>query len=157
MQTIVALRELQSVSGVSAATGIPRILVVDAVLDAYQDLAAAAKRGDVQLHFRSSAIAARSLMQRRRFDLCIVGEDLDDMAGEDFLELLRLDADRNCLEVAAAGVPGTLADRVKAAEPQAARGSRPRFTVPDNATQLANSMVASAAAAATAIGLLLIR
>lgn len=144
-------------SGRGAETHVPNVLVVDPHFEAYQDWAAAARQGEVQIHFRSSGQAALALMRRVLFDVCIVGDDLDDMAGEDFLELLRLDADRNYLEVAAADVPGMLAGRVTPGEPPAARDGRPRFTVPDNVTQFAGSMVASAAAAATALGLLLIR
>lgn len=148
---------------VPAETAVCRVLVVDSWLDAYGHLAAASRRGEVQIHFRSSALAARALMQRIRFDRCIVGDELDDMAGEDFLELLRADADRSCREVVAASeVLATMGAQV--VEPMAAIGSPAtgpsgtfRFTLPGGGKQVAQSLAFSAAAAATTLGLLLSR
>jgi CheY-like chemotaxis protein len=148
MRTIVALGN-DSVSETAAETATPHVLVVDSRFEHYMDLARAARQGQIQVHFRSSAVAARALMRRLRFDLCIVGADLDDMAGEDFLELLRADPDRRYREV------GT--DVESLAGLREARTAAPRFAVPDGLAQVCGSLVISAVAAAAAVGAVLVR
>jgi len=153
MKTIVALRD-PPVGDEAAEAEVPRVLVVDPRFDAYGNLAAAARRGDVQLHFRSSTLAARALMKRRRFDLCIVGEDLDDMDGEDFLELLRSDVGNSYREVVADSEALATAG-IASLTPLA--GGKTRFAVPGTATRVCQSLIVSGAAAAATISLLMAR
>lgn len=158
MRTIVALGN-DSVSETAAETATPHVLVVDSRFEHYMDLARAARQGQIQVHFRSSAVAARALMRRLRFDLCIVGADLDDMAGEDFLELLRADPDRRYREVGTdvESLAG-LREALTAADEQPTRvAAEPRFAVPDGLAQVCGSLVISAVAAAAAVGAVLMR
>jgi CheY-like chemotaxis protein len=158
MRTIVALGN-DSVSETAAETATPHVLVVDSRFEDYMDLARAARQGQIQVHFRSSAVAARALMRRLRFDLCIVGADLDDMAGEDFLELLRADPDRGYRECGPAVEPlAGVREALTAAGKQPNRvADEPRFAVPDGLAQVSGSLVISAVAAAAALGAVLIR
>lgn len=145
-----------------ADSRILRVLVVDPRFDAYRDLAAAARLGYVQLHFRSSAGTALAIMRRVRFDRCIVGTELDDMPGEEFVEILRAVPDRSCHDVVAfrdghdlMGTLRTACGTVAVGEPDAATGGTIRESGADS--EFVRSLVVSAAAAAAAIGLLLAR
>ncbi len=74
---------------------VPNVVVVDPQFDAYKDLAASARDGHIGLHFRSSGLAAIKLARRFEADAWIVGSELDDMSGRDFMALLadiRVDA-----------------------------------------------------------------
>jgi len=66
----------------------PSVVVVDPHFEAYKDLAARARDGHFGLHFRSSGQAAIKLARRFEVDAWIVGTDLDDMSGRDFIALL---------------------------------------------------------------------
>ena len=67
---------------------VPHVVVVDPRFDAYKSLASAAQRGLCTVHFRGSGAAALQLLSKYRADAVIVGADLDDMSGEDFVGLL---------------------------------------------------------------------
>jgi CheY-like chemotaxis protein len=67
---------------------IPGIVVVDPRFDAYASLAASARMGRLDLHFRSSGSAALKLADRLEVDAWLIASELDDMSGEDFVGLL---------------------------------------------------------------------
>lgn len=67
---------------------VPSVIVVDPRFDAYGPLAAAAREGRLTLHLRASGAEAMRLARRLRVDAWLVAEDLDDMSGHDFVELL---------------------------------------------------------------------
>lgn len=67
---------------------IPSVIVVDPRYEAYTDLAAEARAGRLHLHLRSSGSAALRIARRRPVDAWLVADELDDMAGVDFVELL---------------------------------------------------------------------
>ena len=69
--------------------GVPNVVVVDPRFDEYASLAASARLGRIKLHFRSSGAGGLALSRRMRVDAWLVAADLDDMAGADFVELLR--------------------------------------------------------------------
>jgi CheY-like chemotaxis protein len=66
----------------------PNVVVVDPQFDAYRDLAASARAGRIGLHFRSSGAQAIKLARHLEIDAWLVAADLDDMSGDDFVELL---------------------------------------------------------------------
>jgi CheY-like chemotaxis protein len=66
----------------------PNVVVVDPQFDAYRDLAASARSGRIGLHFRSSGAQAIKLARHLEIDAWLVAADLDDMSGQDFVELL---------------------------------------------------------------------
>lgn len=70
------------------APTVPSVVVVDPRFDAYKSLASAAQHGLCTVHFRGSGAAALQLLSKYRADAVIVGVDLDDMSGEDFVGLL---------------------------------------------------------------------
>lgn len=67
---------------------IPSVVVVDPQFDAYKDLAAGARMGRLDLHFRSSGAAAMKLARHLSVDAWLVSAELDDMSGHDFVDLL---------------------------------------------------------------------
>ena len=67
---------------------VPGVVVVDPRFDAYKSLASAAHHGLCTVHFRSSGAEALHLLSKHRADAVIVGADLDDMSGQDFVALL---------------------------------------------------------------------
>lgn len=67
---------------------IPSVVVVDPEFDAYKDLAASARQGRLDLHFRSSGASAMKLARHLEVDAWLVAAELDDMAGHDFVDLL---------------------------------------------------------------------
>jgi len=69
-------------------TRTPNVVVVDPQFDAYRELAAGARTGRFGLHFRSSGAEAIKLARRLDVDAWLVAADLDDMAGQDFVDLL---------------------------------------------------------------------
>ena len=96
-------------SGTTAAghSSVPNVMVVDPRFDAYLPLAAAAREGRLNLHLRSGGSEAMRLARRLPIDVWIVGQELDDMSGQDFVELLgSLDCDRPAACVALVG-PGS--------------------------------------------------
>ena len=68
---------------------LPGIVVVDPRFDAYTSLAASARMGRLDLHFRSSGSAALKLADRLEVDAWLIATELDDMSGEDFVGLLQ--------------------------------------------------------------------
>ena len=73
----------------AAALAVPNVVVVDPHFEAYKPLAASARLGKLNLHFRSSGVDALKLARQRRVDAWLVALELDDMSGHDFLELLQ--------------------------------------------------------------------
>jgi CheY-like chemotaxis protein len=68
---------------------VPGVVVVDPRFDAYTSLAASARMGRLDLHFRSSGSAALKLADRLEVDAWLIASELDDMSGEDFVGLLQ--------------------------------------------------------------------
>ena len=86
------MNRISTVSSATTATNpstAMTIVVVDPRFETYKALATAAKLGRCHLYFRWSAAAALDLQAKRQVDAWIVGEELDDMAGHDFVALLR--------------------------------------------------------------------
>ena len=67
---------------------VPSIVVVDPMFTSYTDLAASARMGRLDLHFRSSGSSALKLVGRIPVDAWLVAPELDDMSGQDFVGLL---------------------------------------------------------------------
>ena len=65
-----------------------RVAVVDPRFDEHVELAAQARAGLVELHYRTSGADALRLARGRHFDAWLVAGDLDDMTGADFAGLL---------------------------------------------------------------------
>ncbi len=72
-----------------AAIQTPNVVVVDPRFDAYQELVESARSGRIRLHMRSSGEEGLALAKKHSVDAWLVAADLDDMAGLDFIELLR--------------------------------------------------------------------
>jgi DNA-binding NtrC family response regulator len=70
-------------------SAVPNVVVVDPRFDAYKPLAASARLGKLNLHLRASGSEALKFARRRRVDVWLVGTELEDMSGNDFLELLQ--------------------------------------------------------------------
>jgi len=68
---------------------IPNVVVVDSEFESYKSLAASARLGRINLHFRESGAAALNHLKHQRVDAWLVASQLDDMSGGDFVELLR--------------------------------------------------------------------
>ena len=68
---------------------VPNVVVVDPRFDAYKSLAASARLGKLNLHFRSSGADAIKLSRKQPVDAWLIATDLDDMSGHDLVELLR--------------------------------------------------------------------
>lgn len=82
-------RDVRDASGVSVSHKVPHVVVVDPHFEHYAPLAASARLGKLEIHFRSSGAEAMKLVRRQRVDAWLVATDLDDMSGADFVELLR--------------------------------------------------------------------
>lgn len=67
---------------------VPNVVVVDPEFQCYGPLVAAARAGRLNLHLRATAAEAIKLARRLEIDAWLVSSDLEDMAGEDFVELL---------------------------------------------------------------------
>ena len=67
----------------------PSVVVLDPRFNDYQELAASAREGRIQLHMRSSGAEGLAIAKRRTVDAWLVAADLDDMSGTDFVRLLR--------------------------------------------------------------------
>lgn len=67
---------------------VPNVVVVDPHFEHYKPLAASARLGKLNLHFRSSGAEALKLARRLNVDAWLVAPELDDISGQDFLELL---------------------------------------------------------------------
>ena len=68
---------------------VPNVVVVDPRFDTYKSLAASARLGKLNLHFRSSGADAIKLSRKQPVDAWLIATDLDDMSGHDLVELLR--------------------------------------------------------------------
>jgi len=68
---------------------IPNVVVVDPRFDAYKPLATSARLGKLNLHFRATGADAIRLARRYRVDAWLIAPDLEDMSGQDFMELLQ--------------------------------------------------------------------
>jgi len=73
----------------SMTATIPNVVVVDSEFESYKSLAASARLGRINLHFRESGAAALNHLKHQRVDAWLVASQLDDMSGGDFVELLR--------------------------------------------------------------------
>jgi CheY-like chemotaxis protein len=85
---------------------VPNVVVVDPHFEAYKPLAASARLGKLNLHFRSSGADAVKLARQVRVDAWLIAADLDDMAGQDLVELigkLRQSGDRPAAKIALVG------------------------------------------------------
>jgi len=67
---------------------VPNVVVVDPEFQLYGPLVAAARAGRLKLHLRATGAEALKLGRRLDVDAWLVSADLDDMAGEDFIQLL---------------------------------------------------------------------
>lgn len=76
-------------SAVVAKRFVPNVVVVDPRLDAYKPLAASARLGRIDIHFRSSGTAALKLARHVPVDAWLIAADLDDMSGHDLMALLQ--------------------------------------------------------------------
>jgi CheY-like chemotaxis protein len=68
------------------------VVVVDPRFNAYSALAESARQGKLSLHIRSSGSDAIKLGRRLHVDAWLVAAELDDMSGQDLVELLRADS-----------------------------------------------------------------
>lgn len=68
--------------------GIDEIVIVDPEYERYRDFVAAARAGEVGLHFCDDARSAVRMARRFRADVWLVRGELADMAGFDLLEML---------------------------------------------------------------------
>jgi CheY-like chemotaxis protein len=65
-----------------------QIVIVDSTFDRYDDFVAAARAGQIGLHFCVSGQSAVRFARRYRADAWLLARDLDDMSGFDLLEML---------------------------------------------------------------------
>ena len=68
--------------------GIHEIVIVDPECDRYADFVAAARAGEIGLHFCSDARSAVRMARRFRADIWLVSTELADASGFDLLEML---------------------------------------------------------------------
>ena len=73
---------------------IPHVVVVDPRFEAYKPLAASARLGKINLHFRSSGAEAMKFARRVAVDAWLIAPELDDMSGHDFVSLLQAELAR---------------------------------------------------------------
>lgn len=73
----------------NAAIQTPNVVVLDPRFDAYGELVESARSGRIRLHMRSTGEEGLTLAKKHRVDAWLVAADLEDMAGLDFIELLR--------------------------------------------------------------------
>lgn len=84
----VAEERVQSVVPSLRSLGINEIVIVDSACDRYADFVAAARAGEIGLHFCSDGRSAVRMARRFRADVWLVSTDLADMSGFDLLEML---------------------------------------------------------------------
>lgn len=82
-------REPHAVHTVAGKRAVPHVMVVDPNFDHYRPLAASARLGKLDIHFRASGAEALKLARRQPIDAWLVAVELEDMSGQDFVELLR--------------------------------------------------------------------
>ncbi|MFM8435188.1 MAG: hypothetical protein ACKOBP_07570 [Planctomycetia bacterium] len=85
----------------------PNVVVVDPNFEHYKPLAASARLGKLNLHFRSSGAEALKLARRLNVDAWLVAPELDDISGQDFLELLGPRLGQARLAMVDAATPGS--------------------------------------------------
>lgn len=83
------LREQGAMDNVSSTRAVPHVMVVDPNFDHYKPLAASARLGKLDLHFRASGVEALKVARRQPIDAWLIAAELEDMSGQDFVELLR--------------------------------------------------------------------
>jgi len=113
---------------------VPNVVVVDPQFEHYKPLAASARLGKLNLHFRSSGAEALKLARRLRVDAWLVATELDDVSGADFVELLQSrpgQAKLAMVETAAAGPSDRQTTRVQAEEAGADGTLSPPITFRD--------------------------
>lgn len=86
---------------------VPNVVVVDPQFEHYKLLAASARLGKLNLHFRSSGAEALKLARRLRVDAWLVAPELDDISGADFLEVLQSRLGRARLAIVESAAPGS--------------------------------------------------
>lgn len=86
---------------------VPNVVVVDPRFDSYKPLAASARLGKLNLHFRSSGAEAIKLARRLRVDAWLVAPELDDVSGQDFIDLLRSRIGASRLAMVETAEPGS--------------------------------------------------
>jgi CheY-like chemotaxis protein len=86
---------------------VPNVVVVDPQFEHYKPLAASARLGKLNLHFRSSGAEALKLSRRLRVDAWLVAPELDDISGRDFLELLQSRLGQARLAMVESAAPGS--------------------------------------------------
>lgn len=95
---------------------VPNVVVVDPRFDCYKPLAASARMGKLQVYFRSSGTEALKLARRLRVDAWLVAPELDDISGQDFVELLQARVGGTCLAMVETAEPGSAAWKISARE-----------------------------------------
>lgn len=86
---------------------VPNVVVVDPQFEHYKPLAASARLGKLNLHFRSSGAEALKLARRLQVDAWLVAPELDDISGQDFLELLQSRLGQARLAMVETATPGS--------------------------------------------------
>lgn len=86
---------------------VPNVVVVDPQFEHYSPLAASARLGKLNVHFRSSGAEALKLSRRLRVDAWLVAPELDDISGTDFLELLQARLGQARLAMVESAAPGS--------------------------------------------------
>jgi response regulator RpfG family c-di-GMP phosphodiesterase len=86
---------------------IPNVVVVDPRFDCYKPLAASARMGKLNVHFRSSGTEALKLACRFRVDAWLVAPELDDISGQDFIQLLQARVGASRLAMVETAEPGS--------------------------------------------------
>lgn len=86
---------------------IPNVVVVDPRFDCYKPLAASARMGKLNVHFRSSGAEALKLARRFRVDAWLVAPELDDISGQDFIGLLQARVGASRLAMVETAEPGS--------------------------------------------------
>ena len=84
-----------------SSRAVPSVVIVDPRFHAYGSLAAGARQGAYSLHLRSSGAEALKLARRMTVDAWLVAAHLDDMSGEDLLDLLRSESSQATLAMVA--------------------------------------------------------
>lgn len=86
---------------------VPNVVVVDPQFEHYKPLAASARLGKLNLHFRSSGAEALKLSRRLQVDAWLVAPELDDISGQDFLDLLQSRLGQARLAMVETATPGS--------------------------------------------------
>lgn len=133
---------------------VPSVIVVDPRFDAYGPLAAAAREGRINLHLRGSGAEAMRLARRLHVDAWLVAEELEDMAGHDFVELLGSlagDDRAGCVAIVGSGDGEPVSRAALAAAAAREAGADAFLSQPIDLADLANLLAAPAAERAAAL------